>query len=60
MRAGFELLWEPESLNVCFYYIPPSMREKPRNEEWKKQLNKVCTCMRACVCACGCISVWRA
>ena len=41
-REGFELLFEPECLNVCFRYIPPSMREKPRDEEWKKQLNKVC------------------
>ena len=45
VREGFELLWEPESLNVCFYYIPPSMRSMPRTDEWKKKLNKVCVCV---------------
>ena len=56
VREGFELLWEPESLNVCFYYIPPSMRSMPRTDEWKKKLNKVCVCV--CVCVCVMLRSW--
>ena len=64
VREGFELLWEPESLNVCFYYIPPSMRSMPRTDEWKKKLNKVCVCVCGvcacvvCVRICACVCVW--
>ncbi|KAM7382401.1 hypothetical protein PAMP_002130 [Pampus punctatissimus] len=36
-REGFRLLMEPEYSNVCFWYIPPSLRNLPDSPElWKK------------------------
>ncbi|KAI3361513.1 hypothetical protein L3Q82_013659 [Scortum barcoo] len=36
-REGFRLLMEPEYANVCFWYIPPSLRKLPDGPElWKK------------------------
>ncbi|XP_044064037.1 acidic amino acid decarboxylase GADL1-like isoform X2 [Siniperca chuatsi] len=36
-REGFCLLMEPEYTNVCFWYIPPSLRKLPEGPElWKK------------------------
>uniref|UniRef100_A0A8C5AEL1 Glutamate decarboxylase like 1 n=1 Tax=Gadus morhua TaxID=8049 RepID=A0A8C5AEL1_GADMO len=36
-RDGFRLLMEPEYTNVCFWYIPPSMRKIPDSPEfWQK------------------------
>ncbi|KAI3361508.1 hypothetical protein L3Q82_013658 [Scortum barcoo] len=36
-RDGFHLLMEPEYANVCFWYIPPSLRKLPDGPElWKK------------------------
>nr|XP_046254789.1 acidic amino acid decarboxylase GADL1-like [Scatophagus argus] len=36
-RDGFRLLMEPEYANVCFWYIPPSLRNLPDGPElWKK------------------------
>ncbi|XP_028280995.1 acidic amino acid decarboxylase GADL1 [Parambassis ranga] len=36
-REGFRLLLEPEYANVCFWYIPPSLRKLPDGPElWKK------------------------
>ncbi|KAK3083974.1 hypothetical protein FSP39_006153 [Pinctada imbricata] len=40
-RDGFELLLEPECTNVCFYYIPPSLRHLERTEEWWAKVSKV-------------------
>ena len=30
-----------ECTNVCFWYIPPSLRGQPETEEWKQKLHKV-------------------
>merc|ERR1712227_654768 len=38
---GFRLVFEPECTNVCFWFIPPSMRGKPETDEWWQQLAKV-------------------
>ncbi|KAG8010350.1 Acidic amino acid decarboxylase GADL1, partial [Nibea albiflora] len=36
-REGFRLLMEPEYANVCFWYIPPSLRNLPDGPElWNK------------------------
>ncbi|XP_070767346.1 acidic amino acid decarboxylase GADL1-like [Enoplosus armatus] len=36
-REGFRLLMEPEYANVCFWYIPPSLRSLPDGPElWQK------------------------
>uniref|UniRef100_A0A669BLT3 Acidic amino acid decarboxylase GADL1 n=1 Tax=Oreochromis niloticus TaxID=8128 RepID=A0A669BLT3_ORENI len=36
-REGFRLVLEPEYANVCFWYLPPSMRNLPESPElWKK------------------------
>ncbi|XP_059195367.1 acidic amino acid decarboxylase GADL1-like [Centropristis striata] len=36
-REGFTLLMEPEYANVCFWYIPPSLKNLPDGPElWKK------------------------
>ena len=28
-------------VNVCFWYIPPSLRGQPETEEWWKKIGKV-------------------
>ncbi|KAK5923704.1 hypothetical protein CgunFtcFv8_000649 [Champsocephalus gunnari] len=40
-REGFHLLWEPEFLNVCFWFIPPSMRGKEGNADYQDRLTNV-------------------
>ncbi|XP_052795387.1 cysteine sulfinic acid decarboxylase-like [Mya arenaria] len=38
---GFRLIMEPMCTNVCFWYIPPSMRDIPETPEWWQSLGKV-------------------
>ncbi|XP_075683291.1 acidic amino acid decarboxylase GADL1 [Rhinoderma darwinii] len=40
-RDGFELLWEPEYANICFWYIPPSLRKMEKGPEYWQRLNQV-------------------
>lgn len=41
-HPGFELVNKDKELtNVCFYYIPPSMRNQERTEDWKQRLTQV-------------------
>ncbi|XP_036395449.1 acidic amino acid decarboxylase GADL1-like [Megalops cyprinoides] len=40
-REGFRLLMEPEYANVCFWYIPPSLRNVPESQEFWEKINKV-------------------
>ncbi|XP_075952437.1 cysteine sulfinic acid decarboxylase-like [Anarhichas minor] len=40
-REGFHLLHEPEFVNVCFWFIPPSMRGKEGNADYQDRLAKV-------------------
>ncbi|XP_038130832.1 acidic amino acid decarboxylase GADL1-like [Cyprinodon tularosa] len=40
-REGFKLLMEPEFANVCFWYIPPSLRDLPDCPEFWKKLHNV-------------------
>ncbi|MBN3325925.1 GADL1 decarboxylase, partial [Atractosteus spatula] len=40
-REGFRLLLEPEYANVCFWYVPPSLRKTPEGPEFWKKLHEV-------------------
>ncbi|XP_060104808.1 acidic amino acid decarboxylase GADL1 [Heteronotia binoei] len=40
-RDGFQLLLEPEYANICFWYIPPRLRNKEKGPEFWKQLHQV-------------------
>ncbi|KAI4789774.1 hypothetical protein KUCAC02_035038 [Chaenocephalus aceratus] len=40
-REGFHLLWEPEFLNVCFWFIPPSMRGEEGHADYQDRLANV-------------------
>uniref|UniRef100_A0A8C2Z876 Cysteine sulfinic acid decarboxylase n=1 Tax=Cyclopterus lumpus TaxID=8103 RepID=A0A8C2Z876_CYCLU len=40
-REGFHLLQEPEFVNVCFWFIPPSMRGKEGMADYQDRLAKV-------------------
>ncbi|XP_063340857.2 acidic amino acid decarboxylase GADL1-like [Pelmatolapia mariae] len=40
-REGFRLLMEPEYANICFWYIPPSLRNLPDGPELWEKLHKV-------------------
>lgn len=41
-RPGFELiLQEPECTNICFWYIPPSLRESKNNKDFGDKLHLV-------------------
>ncbi|XP_041845095.1 acidic amino acid decarboxylase GADL1-like [Melanotaenia boesemani] len=40
-REGFRLLMEPEYANICFWYIPPSLRNLPDGPEFWKKLHAV-------------------
>ncbi|XP_010593840.2 acidic amino acid decarboxylase GADL1 isoform X2 [Loxodonta africana] len=40
-RDGFKLLMEPEYVNICFWYIPPSLRELQEGPEFWAKLNLV-------------------
>ncbi|XP_060931174.1 cysteine sulfinic acid decarboxylase isoform X4 [Limanda limanda] len=40
-REGFHLLGEPEFVNVCFWYIPPSLRGKEGDADYQDRLAKV-------------------
>ncbi|KAM5188186.1 acidic amino acid decarboxylase GADL1 isoform 5-T5 [Callospermophilus lateralis] len=40
-REGFKLLMEPEYANICFWYIPPSLREMEEGPEFWEKLHLV-------------------
>ncbi|XP_053706457.1 cysteine sulfinic acid decarboxylase [Synchiropus splendidus] len=40
-REGFQLLREPQFVNVCFWFIPPTLRGKERNAEFWQRLGEV-------------------
>lgn len=35
------VLWEPECTNVCFWYIPPSLRGQEDQHDFNERLHKV-------------------
>ncbi|XP_061592066.1 cysteine sulfinic acid decarboxylase [Cololabis saira] len=40
-RDGFQLLNMPEFVNVCFWFIPPSLRGKEKTADYQERLAKV-------------------
>lgn len=48
-KDNFELIFpdEPEHTNVCFWYIPPSLKGMPRDKEWNVKLHKVAAKIKA-------------
>ncbi|XP_045656916.1 cysteine sulfinic acid decarboxylase isoform X2 [Ursus americanus] len=40
-REGFELVMEPEFVNVCFWFVPPSLRGKKESPDYGERLSKV-------------------
>ncbi|XP_051856660.1 cysteine sulfinic acid decarboxylase isoform X2 [Antechinus flavipes] len=41
LRKGFELVMEPEFVNVCFWYVPPSLRGQKDSADYCMKLAKV-------------------
>ncbi|XP_060554593.1 acidic amino acid decarboxylase GADL1-like, partial [Ruditapes philippinarum] len=50
---GFRLIQEPECTNVCFWYIPPSLRGQQETKEWWDKLAKVAPAIKAGMMQCG-------
>ncbi|KAM4796066.1 cysteine sulfinic acid decarboxylase [Rhinophrynus dorsalis] len=40
-RPGFQLLMEPEFVNLCFWYVPPSLRDQEDSLDFWDRLGKV-------------------
>ncbi|XP_074655320.1 cysteine sulfinic acid decarboxylase-like isoform X2 [Tubulanus polymorphus] len=40
-RPEFELVLEPQTITVCFWYIPRRLRGKNRDEKWWAEMHKV-------------------
>ncbi|GAB0184373.1 acidic amino acid decarboxylase GADL1 [Grus japonensis] len=40
-REGFQLILEPEYANVCFWYIPPSLRQMEDGPEFWQKLHQI-------------------
>ncbi|XP_068123321.1 cysteine sulfinic acid decarboxylase isoform X2 [Hyperolius riggenbachi] len=40
-RKGFSLVMEPEFVNVCFWYVPPSLRSQVHSPDYWDKLGKV-------------------
>uniref|UniRef100_A0A8C1YSC5 Glutamate decarboxylase 1 n=1 Tax=Cyprinus carpio TaxID=7962 RepID=A0A8C1YSC5_CYPCA len=49
-REGYEM---PQHTNVCFWYIPPSLRLLPDGEEKRQRLHKVAPKIKAMMMECG-------
>lgn len=48
-REGFKMVFdeEPQHTNVCFWYLPPSLRGLPDGEEKRERLHKVAPKIKA-------------
>uniref|UniRef100_A0AAR2J6D1 Cysteine sulfinic acid decarboxylase n=1 Tax=Pygocentrus nattereri TaxID=42514 RepID=A0AAR2J6D1_PYGNA len=40
-REGFQVVSEPQFVNVCFWFIPPSLRGKENSPDYQEKLAKV-------------------
>ncbi|KAI4590541.1 hypothetical protein MJG53_001590 [Ovis ammon polii x Ovis aries] len=40
-REGFELVMKPEFVNVCFWFVPPSLQGKKESPDYSERLSKV-------------------
>lgn len=45
-REGFELVMEPEFLNVCFWFVPPSLRGQQRSPDYSQRLAQVAPALK--------------
>uniref|UniRef100_A0A8C4SB67 Glutamate decarboxylase 1 n=1 Tax=Erpetoichthys calabaricus TaxID=27687 RepID=A0A8C4SB67_ERPCA len=54
-REGYEMVFsgEPQHTNVCFWYIPPSLRGMPDCEERRERLHRVAPKIKARMMECG-------
>uniref|UniRef100_A0AAY4E888 Glutamate decarboxylase 1a n=1 Tax=Denticeps clupeoides TaxID=299321 RepID=A0AAY4E888_9TELE len=48
-REGYEMVFEgqPQHTNVCFWYIPPGLRDMPPGDERRERLHKVAPKIKA-------------
>ncbi|XP_019340342.1 cysteine sulfinic acid decarboxylase isoform X2 [Alligator mississippiensis] len=42
-REGFQLVMEPEFINLCFWFVPPSLRGKQAQADYWERLGKIVT-----------------
>ena len=40
-RVGFRMVLKQSCTNVCFQYIPPSLRNQTEDEEWRTKIDRV-------------------
>ncbi|XP_073726788.1 glutamate decarboxylase 1b isoform X1 [Misgurnus anguillicaudatus] len=54
-REGYEMVFQgqPQHTNVCFWYIPPSLRGMPDGDERREKLHKVAPKIKAMMMECG-------
>ncbi|TRY60308.1 hypothetical protein DNTS_015379 [Danionella cerebrum] len=54
-REGYEMVFEgqPQHTNVCFWYIPPSLRGMPDGDERREKLHRVAPKIKAMMMECG-------
>lgn len=52
-KNEFYLILEPELTNVCFWYIPPSLRKMPHGPEKEKRLGEITPKIKARMMNCG-------
>ncbi|XP_060051264.1 cysteine sulfinic acid decarboxylase isoform X4 [Erinaceus europaeus] len=45
-REGFELVMEPEFVNVCFWFVPPSLRGKQESPDYRERLSKAAPALK--------------
>ncbi|KAI4548710.1 hypothetical protein MG293_001040 [Ovis ammon polii] len=48
-REGFELVMEPEFVNVCFWFVPPSLQGKKESPDYSERLSKVAPILKECM-----------
>uniref|UniRef100_A0A803TPM3 Glutamate decarboxylase 1 n=1 Tax=Anolis carolinensis TaxID=28377 RepID=A0A803TPM3_ANOCA len=46
-RKHYELVFDPELTNVCFWYIPPSLQKIPRGSERERRLHQIAPKIKA-------------
>ncbi|XP_018323073.1 cysteine sulfinic acid decarboxylase [Agrilus planipennis] len=57
-RSNFEMvLNSPEFTNICFWYIPPSLRNRKSDKDYKEKLNKVAPKIKERMVQEGCMMV---
>uniref|UniRef100_A0A8C2GUS6 Glutamate decarboxylase 1b n=1 Tax=Cyprinus carpio TaxID=7962 RepID=A0A8C2GUS6_CYPCA len=54
-REGYEMVFEgqPQHTNVCFWYIPPSLRGMPHGDKRREKLHMVAPKIKAMMMECG-------